>query len=84
MPVVRIDGPADPRVADYRNISEPTLVRVRGLFVAEGRLSPARDRGRALRRSLSTVSEARQDPGHDTRGIRRIPSLCVRIGRISG
>jgi tRNA G18 (ribose-2'-O)-methylase SpoU len=34
----RITGPADPRVADYRVVAEPELVRSRGLFVAEGRL----------------------------------------------
>ena len=54
MPVVRIDGPADPRVADYRNISEPNLVRVRGLFVAEGRLVVLRviEDGRCAVRSV--------------------------------
>jgi tRNA G18 (ribose-2'-O)-methylase SpoU len=34
----RITGPADPRIADYRDVAEPDLVRSRGLFVAEGRL----------------------------------------------
>ncbi len=34
----RIDGPDDPRVEEYRHIAEPELVRVRGLFIAEGRL----------------------------------------------
>jgi tRNA G18 (ribose-2'-O)-methylase SpoU len=38
MPLERIDGPDDPRVVEYRHVSEPELVRVRGLFVAEGRL----------------------------------------------
>jgi tRNA G18 (ribose-2'-O)-methylase SpoU len=33
-----IDSPTDPRVADYRAIPEPELLRRRGLFVAEGRL----------------------------------------------
>jgi tRNA G18 (ribose-2'-O)-methylase SpoU len=36
--VERLDGPDDPRVADYRGVSEPVLLRERGLFVAEGRL----------------------------------------------
>jgi hypothetical protein len=31
----RITGPADPRVADYRDIAEPELVRSRGLFVGQ-------------------------------------------------
>jgi tRNA G18 (ribose-2'-O)-methylase SpoU len=38
MAVARITGPADPRIADYRDVAEPELVRSRGLFVAEGRL----------------------------------------------
>jgi tRNA G18 (ribose-2'-O)-methylase SpoU len=33
-----IHSPDDPRVADYRAIPEPDLLRTRGLFVAEGRL----------------------------------------------
>jgi tRNA G18 (ribose-2'-O)-methylase SpoU len=33
-----IADPTDPRVADYRAIPEPELLRTRGLFVAEGRL----------------------------------------------
>jgi tRNA G18 (ribose-2'-O)-methylase SpoU len=35
---LRIDGPDDPRVADYRNLSDGELIRSRGLFIAEGRL----------------------------------------------
>jgi tRNA G18 (ribose-2'-O)-methylase SpoU len=38
MPLIRIDGPADPRIADYRDVSDSELLRNRGLFVAEGRL----------------------------------------------
>ena len=30
--------PQDPRVADYRGVSEPGLLRSRNLFVAEGRM----------------------------------------------
>jgi tRNA G18 (ribose-2'-O)-methylase SpoU len=36
--LLRIVSADDPRVADYRGVSEPDLVRRRGLFVAEGRL----------------------------------------------
>jgi len=36
--VERISGPGDPRLAEYRNVTDPELIRVRGLFVAEGRL----------------------------------------------
>jgi len=35
---LRIAGIDDPRVAEYRGVSEPDLVRRRGLFIAEGRL----------------------------------------------
>lgn len=38
MPIVPLTSLADPRLAGYREISEPELVRERGLFVAEGRL----------------------------------------------
>lgn len=38
MPIERIAGPDDPRVAAYRSVSDPELVRSLGVFVAEGRL----------------------------------------------
>ena len=38
MTVVRIDGPDDPRMDDYRNLTDAALLRSRGLFVAEGRI----------------------------------------------
>jgi tRNA G18 (ribose-2'-O)-methylase SpoU len=38
MPIVSLSALDDPRLAGYREISEPELVRERGLFVAEGRL----------------------------------------------
>jgi tRNA G18 (ribose-2'-O)-methylase SpoU len=38
MPVVRIDQLDDPRIRDYRNVSDAELLRRRNLFVAEGRL----------------------------------------------
>jgi len=38
MPVVRISGADDPRVSAYRSVTDPELMRARGLFVAEGRL----------------------------------------------
>ena len=34
-PVTDLD---DPRISDYRNVSDPELMRTRGVFVAEGRL----------------------------------------------
>ena len=38
MPIVRLRSLDDPRVAEYRSIGDPDLLRTRGLFVAEGRL----------------------------------------------
>ncbi len=38
MPIIRIDDADDPRIADYRNVPDPDLLRDRGLFVAENRL----------------------------------------------
>ena len=35
---VHIIGPDDPRVDAYRSVTDPDLIRARGLFVAEGRL----------------------------------------------
>ena len=38
MAVERVEGATDPRIAAYCDVRDPELVRVRGLFVAEGRL----------------------------------------------
>ena len=38
MQVLRITGPDDPRVAEYRNIADHERLRERGLFIAEGRI----------------------------------------------
>ena len=38
MTLIRIEGPSDPRIAAYHDISDAELLRNRGLFVAEGRL----------------------------------------------
>ena len=54
MPIVRIDSADDPRVAEYRGVSDPELIRTRGLFIAEGRLVVERllNRGQFRIRSL--------------------------------
>ena len=59
MPLVRIAGPDDPRVAPYRNVSDSELLRRHGLFVAEGRLVVQRliESGRFRVRSV-LVNEA--------------------------
>ena len=38
MPIERIDHADDPRIANYRGVPDPVLLRERGVFVAEGRL----------------------------------------------
>jgi tRNA G18 (ribose-2'-O)-methylase SpoU len=38
MPAIRLDSLGDPRLADYRALRDPELLRTRNLFVAEGRL----------------------------------------------
>ena len=38
MPIVAVEDPDDPRLADYRDVPDPVLLRERGLFVAESRL----------------------------------------------
>jgi tRNA G18 (ribose-2'-O)-methylase SpoU len=37
MPIERLTGPHDPRVVEYQGVTEPELVKSRGLFIAEGR-----------------------------------------------
>ena len=59
MTVERILDADDPRLADYRGVGDPELLRVRGLFVAEGRLVVQRaiEDGRYAIRSV-LVSDA--------------------------
>jgi tRNA G18 (ribose-2'-O)-methylase SpoU len=58
----RIGGPDDPRVSEYRGISDSELMRARGLFVAEGRLVVQRliEDGRYVVRSLLLSEAARR------------------------
>jgi tRNA G18 (ribose-2'-O)-methylase SpoU len=42
MSIVRLQGSTDPRIDDYRAVSEPRLATERGVFVAEGRLVVSR------------------------------------------
>ncbi len=66
MPVIRIETIDDPRVADYRAIPDPELLRDRGLFVAEGRLVVRRLlETRRLRVRSLLVSEAARRSLHD-------------------
>ena len=54
MPLIRIDELTDPRLALYRGVADPALVRNEGVFVAEGRLIVQRaiEEGRFCVRSL--------------------------------
>lgn len=38
MPVIRVDDLSDPRLADFRHVPDPELLRRGAIFVAEGRL----------------------------------------------
>ena len=59
----RIFTAGDPRVADYRGVSDPELLRSRNLFVAEGRVVVRRllEDGRWTVRSVLVSDRARQD-----------------------
>lgn len=61
----QIDSADDPRVADYRDLPDPELMRSRGLFMAEGRLVVKRllDDGRYAVKSVLVSETARRDLG---------------------
>jgi tRNA G18 (ribose-2'-O)-methylase SpoU len=61
VPDIRLERPDDPRVAEYRDVPEPELIRARGLFVAEGRVVVRRliDERRYVVRSLLLNEAAR-------------------------
>jgi tRNA G18 (ribose-2'-O)-methylase SpoU len=63
VPHIRIERAGDPRVAEYRDVPEPELIRARGLFVAEGRAVVRRliDDRRYRVRSLLLSDAARGD-----------------------
>ena len=55
----RIASVDDSRLDDFRNVSDPALMRGRGLFVAEGRLAVERLLGSRFRtRSLLVIESA--------------------------
>jgi tRNA G18 (ribose-2'-O)-methylase SpoU len=56
----RVERADDPRVAEYRNVPDPELVRARALFVAEGRLIVRRviEDGRYRLRSVLVTDAA--------------------------
>lgn len=59
MTTVTIDAIDDPRIGDFRVVSDPALMRERGLFVAEGSLAVERLLGSRFRtRALLVTSSA--------------------------
>ena len=66
MRIEPIDDPADPRVADYRNIKDAELRLRRGLFVAESRavvrglLASARFRTRSILLTRAALDSLRE------------------------
>lgn len=62
MAEIALETPDDPRVAEYRDLRDPELIRVRGHFVAEGRLVVQRliEGGRYSIRSLLLSTTTRE------------------------
>jgi tRNA G18 (ribose-2'-O)-methylase SpoU len=61
MPVLRVESSDDPRIAEYRNVTDRELLARGGLFVAEGRLIVRRllTSGRLRTRSVLVTGAAR-------------------------
>jgi tRNA G18 (ribose-2'-O)-methylase SpoU len=78
---VRFDSPSDPRLADYR-LTDPSLLRDRNLFIAEGRLVVERllADGRYIVRSV-LVSDAAHAALAD-RLAALAPDVPVYLGRV--
>src|SRR5438067_403106 len=59
----RIDSASDPRLADYRGVSDSELLRSRNLFIAEGRIVVTRliEDGRWTLRSVLVSAAAKRD-----------------------
>ncbi len=55
---IRIASVDDPRLDDFRNVSDPALMRDRGLFVAEGRLAVQRLLASRFRTRILLVIES--------------------------
>jgi tRNA G18 (ribose-2'-O)-methylase SpoU len=79
MPVIRLESLNDPRLTEYRLVSEPELVRARGLFVAEGRLVVSRliGDGRYRLRSLLLSDAALAALEPVVRDLRSDPPIYV-------
>jgi tRNA G18 (ribose-2'-O)-methylase SpoU len=67
-PIIAVD---DPRLTDYRSVSDPELARARGLFIAEGRLVVKRviADGRYTVRSMLVSEASRRDLEPSLEGV---------------
>lgn len=70
---IRIDDPADPRIALYRDIKERDLVGRRGVFIAEGKVVLAMLLAAAAYRPLSLLIAAHKLPGLAT-SLTQVPA----------
>ena len=79
MPLIAVDDISDPRLADYRNVPDPELLRDRGVFVAEGRHVVRRllTASRFAARSILLTQPAREALGDLLPAIPDIPIFAV-------
>jgi tRNA G18 (ribose-2'-O)-methylase SpoU len=76
--LIYVDEIADPRLAPYRNVPDPELLRERGIFIAEGRLVVARLLSQAALRTRSVlVTQSACDALSDL--FDRMPELPVYV-----
>ena len=88
---IRIASVDDPRLDDFRNVSDPALMRGRGLFVAEGRLAVERLLGSRFRtRALLVIEsalaglEASLTAGRDDREVDVYITDSAQLRRVTG
>lgn len=81
----------DPRLDDFRNVSDPALMRGRGLFVTEGRLAVERLLGSRFRtrallviESALEVLEASLTAGRDDREVDVYITDSAQLRRVTG
>jgi tRNA G18 (ribose-2'-O)-methylase SpoU len=75
----RISSPDDPRLHDYRGVSDPELLRSRNLFIGEGRLVVRRliEDGRFRLRSILVNDAAHRDLEATLAGVETIVPVLV-------
>lgn len=75
---MHLDSPDDPRLADYRSVSDPTLAVRHGLFIAEGRLVVRRLLEHATLRTRSVLVTATAHAALDD-ALQRRPDVPVYV-----